>query len=529
MIPIPELKLGYRDAENYKRRENKELLNRLFVRTPELEALCRPGTFFLVGEKGSGKTAYAVYMENNQYRGIQATLKYIRETEYAKFVELKEALHLTLTDYTRIWKVILLLLFAERISSREASTPSWWDNHVRFRGLKEAIDAFYNNAFSPEIVNAIQFAEEADLSARLLLEHAQLGAGLKSSAVFTESRFQTNLMFVERQLEDALRSLKLEKDYLIFVDGIDIRPGSIPYDTYLECIKGLANAVWSLNNDFFSSIKDSSGRMRAVLLVRPDIFDSIGLQNQNSKLRDNSVVLNWLTTYIDHRSSGLFQVADRVLAYQQDSAVREGEAWDHYFPFEEPNLRREREYPSSFIEFLRVSMYRPRDIHGIMAILRDNFVAEGRDPSETFTVADLRKPSFTRQYSDYLLGEVKDHLCFYYPAQEWEQFLKFFQFLHGKSQFTYDEFLAAYSEFGDYTSRNGYAMPSYARTPDSLLQFLYDLSVLCWVSETDDEKFFGYCFRERTPANLAPKVRTGVRYEMHPGIRKALDIGKPFR
>ncbi len=32
MLKIKDLNLGYSDAENYKRRENKELLNHLFIR-----------------------------------------------------------------------------------------------------------------------------------------------------------------------------------------------------------------------------------------------------------------------------------------------------------------------------------------------------------------------------------------------------------------------------------------------------------------------------------------------------------------
>lgn len=51
MLKIEELNLGFSDAENYKRRENKELLNHLFLRTPSLEKLCSPSTTFLVGEK----------------------------------------------------------------------------------------------------------------------------------------------------------------------------------------------------------------------------------------------------------------------------------------------------------------------------------------------------------------------------------------------------------------------------------------------------------------------------------------------
>jgi len=257
VIPVPDLQLGYRDAENYKRRENKELLNRLFVRTPALDQLCDPSTFFLIGEKGAGKTAYAVYLENNSFRHTSGTLRYIRETDYAKFVELKQARHLTLSDYTNIWKVIIYLLVAETVSSKEGKNPAWWSLFAKFRNLRSAIDQYYHHAFAPEIIYAIQFAEEAEVTAQLLANCASAGASHKQAWSSTRNQFQTNLLYIQRQFQDALKSVKLGGNHVLFIDGIDIRPGSIPYDAYLECIKGLANAVWAVNNDFFSNIKDS--------------------------------------------------------------------------------------------------------------------------------------------------------------------------------------------------------------------------------------------------------------------------------
>ena len=59
MKPVKELELGFADAENYKRRENKDLLNRVFIRDAHLDDLCEPNVSFLIGEKGTGKTAYS--------------------------------------------------------------------------------------------------------------------------------------------------------------------------------------------------------------------------------------------------------------------------------------------------------------------------------------------------------------------------------------------------------------------------------------------------------------------------------------
>jgi hypothetical protein len=531
MKPVPELSFGYRDAENYKRRENKQLFSQIFFRTPELDRLCTQDIYFLVGEKGTGKTAYAVFLSNMEYGNNVATLRYIRETEYKRFVSLKRAKHLTLSDYTNIWKVIIYLLLAQQIRDKEKGNPLF-AGFRKFSRLSRAIDDYYKKAFSPEIIYAIQFAEEANIAAELVAKHTDVGATTgsedKSSVSFAESRFQVNLLYVQMQLEEALSSLKLSQNHILFVDGIDIRPSSIEYEDYLACVKGLANAVWSVNSDFFANIKDSKGRLRVVLLVRPDIFDSLGLQNRNSKIRDNSVVLNWITTYPEYRDSPLFLMTDRLLAYQQDVELPPGATWDYYFPYDAPNVRSEQQFPSSFINFLRYSLYRPRDILTMLMIQQENFIEQRRGSSKVFHQSDFEAPAFTRKYSDYLLGEVKDQLMFCYASEDYEIFLKFFQFLNGKSQFTYDEFLGSFKEYTQFLERNSMKRPEFCDTPDNFLQFLYDLNVICYIVHTVDERFFGWCCRERSPSNIAPKVRTHARYDVHYGLMKALDLGKKF-
>lgn len=528
MKPISDLSLGFRDAENYKRRENKELLNQIFIRTPELEKLAKPNTFFLVGEKGTGKTAYAVYLSNTSYEDNLATLRYIRETEYQKFVSLKKSKNLDLSDFTNIWKVIIYLLLAQQI--REKEETGLLSSFRKFVDLERAIDDYYQNAFAPEIIYAIKFAEEAKISAELLSKYAKLSGEEKSTLSFSENRFQTNLLYIQRKFEDALRSLKLNRDHTLFIDGVDVRPESIPYSIYLDCVKGLANAIWSVNNDFFANIKASRGRIRAVLLLRPDIFNSLGLQNQNSKIRDNSVVLDWVTTYAGYRKSQLFLMADRILNYQQEESLELGEAWDYYFPYYDPNsVREQHKETSSFIVFLRYSLYRPRDILTMLSIQRENLIDEQRGPNARFMYSDFRSPAFTRKYSDYMLGEVKDALGFYYDPRDYELFVKFFQFLNGRSRFTYKEFLNSYDGYRSFLDRNQIQPPGFCGTPDGFLQFLYDLNVLCYVVDANDERFFGFCYRERSPSNIAPKVRTHVRYDIHYGLMKALDLGKRYK
>lgn len=520
------MNFGFSDAENYKRRENKEIFRSLFVKNEYLDALLLPSTTFLIGEKGTGKTAYGIFLANNDYKNTNSTLKFIRETEYDKFVELKKTHNLRLSDYTEIWKTLILLLFCETLTKK---IDSWFfgSNRIAIRNIKLAIDEFYENAFSPEIITALNFIEHSEAAVSIISKYAEVGGKISASHEQGAQKFQTNLLYMRKKFESVISTAHLEQDFLIFIDGIDIRPSGIGFNDYLECIKGLANAVWFLNNDFFSEIKDSKGRMRAVLLVRPDIFLVLGLQNPNTKLRDNSVELNWSTTYPSYRSSGIFEVIDNLLSVQQDKDIKHGESWDHYFPFFAPIKGSSYKGDNSFIYFLRNSYYRPRDILTYLNIFKKHIPKKDCTTLESFPESYCNKREITNEYAEYLLGELRDQLVFYYNQDDYESFLQFFDFLKGKTRFNYSEYCNSHDKFiADLNSRNKNT-PSFMDTADAFLQFLYELNVICYVEESEEgQKFIHWSFRERSLGKMAPKIQTHCRYEVHYGLVPALNIGK---
>jgi hypothetical protein len=520
---IKELALGFSDAENFRRKENKELFTRLFVKTDSLDKLCDPGISFLIGEKGTGKTAYAAYFSVNTYKNIRGEIRFIRETEYRKFIALRSEKKLGLSDFVNIWKVIIFLLLAEQVIEHDDSILG---RFIKLRSLKSAVNEFYANAFAPEIINAIQFAEKADVSAKLLAEHAQVGGSFSQESKETQSFYQVNLLRIQRSFEEAFRSLKLADGDILFIDGIDVRPTSVPYDDYIDCIKGLANAVWEVNNDFFANIKDSQGRLRVVLLIRPDIFESLELQNQNTKITSNSVLLDWRTDYETHRSSKLFEVVDRLLSAQQAENLPPGGAWDYYFPFDSPTVIKKFPHPSSFIGLLRLSFYRPRDLIRMLEILQE----QAADSTEKFALEDTVTSDVKNKYTNYLLGEIKDSLLFYYSKAEYELFLKFFEFLHGRYKYDYSAYREGYSALTKHAGRIGQKLPTFMTSPDGFLQFLYDQNVISYFDTTEKgSKWIRWCFRERTYANMSPKVKAGVTYEIHYGLGRALNLGTPLR
>ena len=64
---ICDLNLGSSDAQNYGQKSNREMFNEIFVKNIFLENMLEHQRYFLIGEKGTGKTAYATYLSNNDY------------------------------------------------------------------------------------------------------------------------------------------------------------------------------------------------------------------------------------------------------------------------------------------------------------------------------------------------------------------------------------------------------------------------------------------------------------------------------
>ncbi len=108
--------------------------------------------------------------------------------------------------------------------------------------------------------------------------------------------------------------------------------------------------------------------------------------------------------------------------------------------------------------------------------------------------------------------------------------MKFFQFLDGKIEFTYDEYVLAYRKFEEYLLVNcKNSIPEFVESVDAFLQFLYETNIICYVEDYEAEPLFRFCYRERSIANISPRVKTNERYIIHYGLAKELNVGRGKR
>lgn len=518
-LALGELQEPFNDAVNYKTRQQKEFFSKIFLRTDELLNVLKPSIYYLIGEKGSGKTAYAAYLESNDVEKTRCRLSTMTETQYKRFITLKRRGRLEYSDYANIWRPMLLNMVAQALILKSkgflASVTGKFDN------LEQEIQRFNKDALNPEVDVAFEMVNGSVDSLSLGYEKfAQAEMRDETRTTEKAESIKHHLLEKETSLKLALADLSLRKDHVLFVDGIDYRPEDVPYADYLACVKGLGEAVWQLNSEFFANIRDSKGRIKVVLLVRPDVFHKLNLYNSNSRLRDNAVLLDWATTEAAMRSSRLYEATGKYFSSQQSFPSPPIEAADNYLSAHDDNF--------VFRRLLRTSFQKPRDILTFVRIARSICIKQlGRSASTSFESDTVRHPTYTKDFSDYLLGEVRDYSDFYMEQEDFFLYIKFFQYLDGKGEFSFEEFSRAYEKFKRWISGERVQATEYLRDAEALLQFFFDVNVIGYRESMGEEheKFVHFSFRERTLTNIAPKVKTTALLVVNPGVAKALDIG----
>lgn len=519
---INELRDPFNDAVNYRSRIEKEFFNKLFLRTDELDRLVAPNIYYLMGEKGAGKTAYATYLENNKHDRNYCKTITLTETQYKRFIALKKNGKLHYSDYANIWRSILLSTTAQVIIDKSKGILQGITG--KFREVEEALKKWNRSSLNPEIDSALESLKSLTAGVDVGRDPLKVsGTGTVEMSAKTEE-IKHHLLENETNLKEAIGSLSLNNNHIVFIDGIDFRPSSVSYREYMDCIKGLGEAAWQLNTEFFNGIRDSRGRIKIVLLVRPDVFHSLNIYNSNSRIQDNTVFLSWYTTEINASSSPLFEVVGKFLASQNGSNVSAKDAWCNYFSGHSDHL-------DIFKKFLRGSFQKPRDFLTFIKILRALHLSKGLGGQTQFSPRLINDPSFTSDSSDYLLGEVRNYAAFYMTPEDFGCYLKFFQFLDGKSKFSFAEFSSYFKGFSRWAAGESINNRQYLRDAESLLQFFYDVNVIGYRESTDDksETHYHWSYRERTLNNIAPKVKSVDDLMINPGIAKALDIGKRFK
>lgn len=531
MKKIKDLRVGELDAQYYLRNPDSaatELFRRAFYKSVHLQKLHDPDTYFFIGEKGTGKTSYTAYSLLFMQEEFKASSAFFNADDFALFKEVAIQLGVTQSQYPSLWNFVFIVLLLDGASQRyefKAEGP------IR-SFLQAASDVSFGAKFN-NFERALKLLGDASEIFSAYAEYAGLNFNQKRMELAAPN------FKIDRMIDDCIGELaEYGEDYqfCLFVDSIDVRPEQLEYSDYLEIVTGLCNGAWVLNATQLSRISPS---FKVVLMLRPDIFEAVPFQNRSTKLATHAHLVDWSTRYNVYRDSELFKMTDWLFHVQQSESnrARQGDTWNAYFPFR-VDSRISDEGDDPFVLFLRHSFYKPRDIVKYLELMCEAYSNDERGERESFSDDVFSDRDIRQEFSNYLLLEIQDQAQFYYSMEEWQQFKDFNDgyltrvINKRRRNFDYEGFVGSHKSFIEENRRNNRQTPETFQTADTLLQFMFDLNIIGFqvtkmikdrkTGERVERTFTNWSFRQRSFANLKPKVPTGSTYVMHYGVAKAL-------
>ena len=207
--------------------------------------------------------------------------------------------------------------------------------------------------------------------------------------------------------------------------------------------------------------------------------------------------------------------------------------WDLYFPWQcvTSSPSDEDNTPdNSFIELLRNSLCRPRDLITILKIIQS--LEKNYYTKDYYTHrSSIDSPEFRRELASYYVNEAKDWCLYQYNAKQYETVIYFFDFLNGRIQFSYNEYCSCFDTYAKKAiDLESDAVFDLLYEKDAFLQLLFDMNFICYVDyDYNNKPYYKFSYREKSFSNLHPKVKLGVNYKIHPAIARGLNVGRSYK
>lgn len=506
MLKIRNLNLGLMDATSYVTK--KTFFNEIFFVDDYINLILHDETYFIVGDKGTGKTAYGLYFQNNEIENtLSSIILDISSTGITNFKKMMDNKLLMYSSLKDVWELILYVEITKLLLKHKPFQFSMQCS-ANQKKLNEALQSYEKLAFNPDMVATIKTQKRGTLIAKFT---TIISSSIGKEMSTTENAFHLTITDLRRTFEDCFESLELEKNIILFVDGIDIIPEPFDQESYVHYLVDLINASLNLNQNVFSNLKSKKTNMKVMLLLRPDVFQlTTAIKNWNLKKYDNTVNLNWIpqTEYI--QDSRLFKVIDKLLSVQQDDTNTKTTYLNYYFPQECCTSNKQ----FSFEYLLDYTFLRPRDIIFLLQKMQNTVIEEELDASH-FEEHHFNK-SYNK-YCEYLFEDIKEQVLLKYKNEDFEKLQIFFSFLR-KTIFDSREYKRAFNSYCSHIENENAVLPAFASKSSTFLEFLYMLNVIGFKNKNSNEEYKWYFIeKERFTVNQSIKQKNS-EYCIHKGL-----------
>jgi energy-coupling factor transporter ATP-binding protein EcfA2 len=469
-----------REVANWKLEAKNEDNDRYFFHVNEVSTIEEGNRCYVIGRKGSGKTAISEYLGRISASDTFSEKLTFKNFPFNELYVLKNSGYTGPNQYITLWKYVIYSTICKLMAKNENISSE----------IKSDLERVYgSDTLSLDRRLAKWVGKEFSLSL--------FGLSLKVSRDPDKAK---QLTWIERVavLEDVLLKYGDSARYFVIFDELDEDYRNIIQQAQYEQYTGLVTSLFKAVQDIKSIFRDRSRyQILPIVFLRDDIYEIIQDSDKN-KWNDFKIELNWnedkIRRLVAFRiSRALNPHADRILSFEK--------AWEKLVGRQKLRVVTNKKTEIDSFDFIARSTYlRPRDfVKYLQACAEEATGSDGVIHANTIRQVDTA-------FSNYLKDELRDELFAILP-DIWVIFDVISQI--GKWNFTQAEFDRAYQ---DQAKRGNLSQ----KDVGFVLQVLFLFSVI-GNARRHDYYVFRYLHRDA-------RLSFNDRIVVHRGLFKSLQI-----
>lgn len=473
------MKLLEEIRENWKLDAKTENTERYFFHVKELERIIAGKRSYVIGRKGTGKTAISQFIDGLSDPNIFTEKLSFKNFPFNELYSLKNAGYTVPNQYITLWKYIIYSYICKMMARNEA--------------IPLEVQAPLKALYAPEPVESLQRWIKKwtanDFSLTVLGTGAKVSLKESTTADSWVSRVDTLESVIAKYIDDSAYYIvfdELDEDYKNIIDKAQ-------YENYTHLLTGLFKAV----QDIKSTFKDSSFKIYPIIFLRDDIY-SVLTDADKTKWDDFKIDLEWdknkIRDLVAFRISRAIEADGPLLPFES--------AWQRLFDLAPVETGHRQTGRMSAFDFMARSTHlRPRDFTKYIQACAEA-TEDGTEKILSSTVKSVDKA-----FSSYLKRELIDEIHGVIP-----DISAVFDVISQIRKQTFSE-----REFGDAFVRKNREGTIKEVDAAFVLRILFIFSVIGNQPRQKNQTVFRYMNRDAEP-------NFQENFVVHRGLLKALQI-----
>ena len=452
---------------------------RYFYHTDAVDSLLNGENSYVIGRKGSGKTAISEFIDKSLSPKSFSQKLTFKNFPFNALYKLGNDNYSSPNQYITLWKYVIYSSIAKLFAKNKNINPE----------IRAKLDKIYSDDLSNALSRAVKKWTSGSFSLMIL------GSGV---TVQGGKQVEENLDWIDKVdiLEDFILKNIDDCSYIITFDELD--------EDYKDIINPDKNARYKeLLTSLFKAVQDIRSvfcdyKVYPVVFLRDDIYEILQ-DPDKTKWDDIKISLNW-------SEEGLKNLISFRLCRAMNSKVRLlpfNEAWHTAFSTKKVLYgNRKRKSMSAFNYISRSTQLRPRDYVKYIQLCAIKSLEKGETKILPTTVA-----SINNEFSSYLRSELEDEIAGVIP--EIHHILNLFTKIR-KQTLKIEEFKELYEQVVNDTD-----IPS--RDPIFILNILYHFSIIGGQPKQKTFQVFKY-------TNPGTSLNMNDNIIIHRGLYRSLQI-----